>query len=134
MREVFGLLDRHDADPDARLLRELRAAPPLHEAREALAYWEGRLERLPRHRLRARREARDMTARWRSRVRQAELARWGQGPLGRLRRALLAPRPGVGRMLDRVLLATTAVAITLAVCAVAVAFAGLALLHALVGG
>ncbi len=131
---MFPLFDRGDADPDVTLLRELHAAPPLHEAREALAFWEGRLQRLPRRRLAARREAREMAERWRMRVREAELAAWGDGPLAWLRRALLRPRPGVGRMLDRVLIAATALAITLTVCVVGIAFAALALLHALAGG
>jgi len=131
---VFPLFDRGDTDPDAALLRELRAAPPLHEAREALAFWEGRLQRLPRRRLAARREARAMAERWRVRVREAELAAWGDGPLAWLRRALLRPRPQVGRMLDRVLIAASALAITLTVCVVGLAFGVLALLHALVGG
>ncbi len=131
---VFPLFDRGDADPDAALLRELGAAPPLHEAREALAFWEGRLQRLPRRRLAARREAREMAARWRVRVREAELAAWGDGPLAWLRRVLLRPRPGVGRVVDRVLIAATALAITLTVCVVGLAFAAMALLHALFGG
>ena len=126
--------DMRGADYDAALLRELHAAPPLHEARDALAFWERRLERLPRRRVMARREAREMAGRWRARVRAAELAAWGDGPLGRLRRALLRPRPRVGSMLDRALLAVTAVAIALTVCVAVIAFAGMALLHALLGG
>ena len=128
------LFDRGDADPDVTLLRELNAAPPLHEAREALAFWEGRLQRLPRRRLVARREAREMTERWRVRVREAELAAWGDGPLAWLRRTLLRPRPRVGRALDRVLIAATALAITLTVGVVGIAFGAMALLHALLGG
>ena len=128
------LFDRGDADPDVALLRELNAAPPLHEAREALAFWEGRLQRLPRRRLAARREARAMAERWRVRVREAELAAWGDGPLAWLRRTLLRPRPRVGRTLDRVLIAATALAITLTVGVVGIAFGAMALLHALLGG
>jgi len=131
---VCPLFDRGDADPDVALLRELNAAPPLHEAREALAFWEGRLQRLPRRRLVARREAREMTERWRVRVREAELAAWGDGPLAWLRRTLLRPRPRVGRTLDRVLIAATALAITLTVGVVGIAFGAMALLHALLGG
>ena len=131
---MFPLFDRGDADPDVALLRELNAAPPLHEAREALAFWEGRLQRLPRRRLVARREAREMTERWRVRVREAELAAWGDGPLAWLRRTLLRPRPRVGRTLDRVLIAATALAITLTVGVVGIAFGAMALLHALLGG
>jgi len=133
---VFQRLSTAEADPDAALLRELRSAPPLHEAREALAYWEDRLERLPRRRIAARREAREMAARWRGRVRDAERAAWGDGPLGWLRRTLLRPpaRPRAGRVLDRVLIAATALAITLTLGVAGVAFAAQALLHALLGG
>jgi hypothetical protein len=46
------------------------------EAREALAFWRGRLKRLPWYRRSARAEAREMVARWRRRVLQAELERW----------------------------------------------------------
>jgi hypothetical protein len=52
------------------------------EARELLAYWEGRARRLPRWALMRRREARDMARRWRERVRAAEQARYGAGVLG----------------------------------------------------
>jgi hypothetical protein len=46
------------------------------EAREALAFWRGRLKRLPWYRRAARAEAREMAARWQRRVLQAELERW----------------------------------------------------------
>jgi hypothetical protein len=46
------------------------------EAREALAFWRGRLKRLPWYRRAARAEAREMVARWQRRVLQAELERW----------------------------------------------------------
>jgi hypothetical protein len=46
------------------------------EAREALAYWRGRMKRLPWYRRAARAEAREMTARWQRRMLQAELERW----------------------------------------------------------
>src|SRR3954471_22617491 len=59
-----------------------RAAPSLDEAREALAYWEGRRHTLPRHALRRRREAREMTARWQARVAEAERVAYGRGLLG----------------------------------------------------
>jgi hypothetical protein len=66
------------------------------EAREALAYWRGRLVRLPWYRRGARAEAREMVARWRRRLWQAELERWRLRGLG----ALLLPfvdRWGGGR-------------------------------------
>jgi hypothetical protein len=46
------------------------------EAREALAFWRGRLKRLPWYRRAARAEARAMAARWQRRLVQAELERW----------------------------------------------------------
>jgi len=46
------------------------------EAREALAYWRGRLARLPWHRRAARAEAREMAARWQQRLVTAHLERW----------------------------------------------------------
>jgi hypothetical protein len=57
-------------------------AEELEEARELLAYWERRARRLPRWALMRRREARDMAARWRERVRAAEERRYGRGLLG----------------------------------------------------
>lgn len=57
------------------------------EAREALAFWRGRLKRLPWYRRAARAEAREMVARWQRRILQAELERW---QLRGLARPLLA--------------------------------------------
>lgn len=56
--------------------------PALVEARESLSYWENRLHTLPRRSVRARREAREMAARWRDRVMEAERAEYGAGFLG----------------------------------------------------
>ena len=56
----------------------------MDEAREALAYWEDRSHRLPRHAVRRRREARAMAARWSVRVAEAERERYGRGILGAL--------------------------------------------------
>src|SRR4051812_22255183 len=56
----------------------------LADARESLAYWESRAERLPRYAFRARREARDMAGRWRARVAAAERSAYGAGFLGAL--------------------------------------------------
>jgi hypothetical protein len=100
-------------DPDEALLRDLHAPPPLADAREALAYWAGREAQLPWHRFAARREARAMTGVWRERVREAEIAALGGGLLGRARRALLQPRPRVGVLLRRALLAATALSVAL---------------------
>ena len=54
----------------------------LLEARESLTYWESRLERLPRHAVRKRREAREMAIRWRERVSEIERREYGAGVLG----------------------------------------------------
>jgi hypothetical protein len=56
----------------------------LAEARELLAYWEDRAQRLPRRAVRARREARLYARRWQERVAAAERARYGGGWLGAL--------------------------------------------------
>src|SRR5215208_1908299 len=56
----------------------------LEDARESLAYWEARAHTLPRHAIRRRREAREMTARWQSRVAEAERVAYGRGLLGAL--------------------------------------------------
>jgi hypothetical protein len=60
----------------------------LHDARESLEYWEGRLHRLPRRAVGRRREARAMAARCSLRVREAERSTYGGGVLGTL--AMLA--------------------------------------------
>ena len=56
----------------------------LLEARESLTYWERRLERLPRRAVGKRREAREMAARCRERVMEAERVHYGAGILGAL--------------------------------------------------
>lgn len=59
-------------------------ATDLSDARESLAYWESRQRRLPPYAVRARREAREMAARCRVRVAEAERAMYGSGLLGTL--------------------------------------------------
>lgn len=54
----------------------------LGDARESLTYWETRLQTLPRRAVRKRREAREMAARWRERVCEAERVQYGAGALG----------------------------------------------------
>jgi hypothetical protein len=78
----------------------------LADAREALAYWETRARNLPHHALRRRREARELAARWRSRVSQAERAAYGAGVMGAVllfatERRLPAPVYARGRMMVR---------------------------------
>lgn len=100
-------------DPDAQLLRELQSPPPAAEAREALRYWLDREARLPWHRRAARREARAMALAWQERLRRAELAALGDGPLGRLALWLTRPRPRVGTWVRRALVAATAASLAL---------------------
>lgn len=100
-------------DPDAELLRELRSAPPADEAREALRFWSDRETRLPRRRVAARREARRMTLVWQERLRRAELAALGDGPLARLALRLSRPRPRLGVWIRRALLAATAASLAM---------------------
>ena len=57
-------------------------ATDLHDARESLAYWEARAQRLPRYALRKRREARAMASRWQAHVLDAERQTYGEGFLG----------------------------------------------------
>jgi len=66
--------------PEAAVSSKVMSALP--EARDSLTYWESRLERLPRHAVRKRREAREMTVRWRERVSEAERSEYGAGVLG----------------------------------------------------
>jgi hypothetical protein len=78
----------------------------LADAREALAYWESRARSLPHYALRRRREARDLAARWRDRVAEAERTAYGAGVLGALllfatERRLPAPVYMRGRMVAR---------------------------------
>jgi hypothetical protein len=51
------------------------------QAREALSFWRGRLDRLPWYRRAARAEAREMARRWQRRLVQAELERRRLGAL-----------------------------------------------------
>lgn len=83
------------------------------EAREALAFWRGRLKRLPWYRRAARAEAREMAARWQRRMLQAELERWQLRGLARPLLALIdwwGPTRGLAarRVTRRVLRASPA--------------------------
>ena len=103
----------------------------LADARESLAYWEDRARRLPLHCVRRRREAREMTVRWRSRVVEAERTAYGAGVLGTMlllatERRLPQSLRHSGRLAARravqaagiVLVAVVAIAITGAVVAI----------------
>jgi hypothetical protein len=98
----------------------------LEDARESLAYWEHRAHALPRHAIRRRREAREMAARWQTRVAEAERIAYGRGLLGAL--VLLAAERRLpqtvrhrGQVVARRL---TQAAVAVVVCLAALAMAG----------
>ena len=66
---------RAHGDPDLLLVEEMLAPPSADDARSSLEYWERRRAALPVYRRAARREARDMAARWQDRLLAAEQAR-----------------------------------------------------------
>ena len=74
---------RAQRDPDLLLVEAMTAPLPLEDARRSLAYWERRHKALPLYHRRARREAKEMTARWDERVRAAERARFDSSVAGR---------------------------------------------------
>jgi hypothetical protein len=73
---------------DAQLLERMLAPPPLDEARSSLDYWTRRRQTLPLYRRAARREAKEMAARWQERVYAAEQASFEASVFGRLLAAL----------------------------------------------
>jgi hypothetical protein len=79
---------RSQRDPDLVLVETMLAPPPLEDARSSLAYWQERRSRLPVYQRRARREAREMEARWESRVRAAEVLRFETTVAGRILKAV----------------------------------------------
>ena len=102
------------------------------EAREALAFWRGRLKRLPWYRRAARAEARVMVARWQRRLVQSELERWGLRGLARPVLAVIdwwgpLRAPAARRAATRVVRASP-VARVLALAAAAVTVTALAVL------
>ena len=99
----------------------------LDDARESLVYWEDRARRLPRHAVRRRREAREMTLRWQARVAEAERAHYGRGILGALlllaaERRLPEPTRRAGQRIAR---RTAQAALVLVVALLAMVVAGL---------
>jgi hypothetical protein len=75
---------RAQRDQDLLLVETMLAPPPLEDARRSLEYWERRHRALPLYHRRARREAREMAARWDERVRAAERVRFESSLAGRL--------------------------------------------------
>jgi hypothetical protein len=99
----------------------------LEDARQSLAYWEMRAHTLPLHAVRGRREAREMAARWRTRVADAERMMYGRGLLGAL--VLFAAEgrlPQAARHRGRVVARRAAQALAVVcVCLLALAVAGM---------
>jgi hypothetical protein len=117
----------------AETLRAPRAGADgeLAEARELLAYWEGRARRLPRWAMLRRREARDMARRWRERVRDAEQRSYGRGLLGAAALYAIERRPPAslahrGRQAGKVVLYTAASAVLTVLLVLAAALAVIA--------
>ena len=79
---------RSRRDPDLVLVEAMLAPPPLEDARSSLAYWQERRRRLPVYQRSARREAREMAARWEGRVHEAELLRFESTVAGRILKAV----------------------------------------------
>jgi hypothetical protein len=75
-------------DSDLMLVESMLAPPPLEDARSSLEFWQRRHKALPLYKRGARKEAREMTARWEERVAAAERARFEQTPAGRLLAAI----------------------------------------------
>ena len=102
------------------------------EAREALAFWRGRLRRLPWYRRNARAEAREMAARWQRRLLQAQLERWQlhglARPLAPLIDWLLPARDRAARHLAKRLVRASPVARMVALAAAAVTVTAIAML------
>jgi hypothetical protein len=106
----------------------------LVEARESLSYWETRLHTLPRTARGQRREAREMAARCRERVSQAELAEYGPGIIGAIFMLMAERRvpTGVKHTSKQVVKVSVGVALTVAASMVLLAVAIFALLLALI--
>jgi hypothetical protein len=77
---------------DEQLLRRLLAPPNLHDGVESLDFWSRRSRRLPWYRIRARREAVQMTVLWEQRVGAALVSQ---------RRASLEARVVAGALVAR---------------------------------
>jgi hypothetical protein len=104
---------------DEQLRRWLLAAPDLDDGVEALGYWRERSRRLPWYRVRARREAAEMTLRWEQRVAAALIAQRGASPASRMSAGLLVAQTRLGRWARRARIAV-AVTVTLTVAALVV--------------
>jgi hypothetical protein len=116
---------------DEQLLRQLLAPPDLDDGVQSLDYWRRRSRQLPCYRIRARREAVRMTARWEQRV-GAALVSQHRAPLeARLSAGVLLARTRLARWTRRARIAVLAAVTTVLVLAVPAVAALVYLLHAL---
>jgi hypothetical protein len=123
---IWRLLPRPAFGPES----EAPCGTSVAEAREALAFWRGRLRRLPWYRRAARAEAREMAARWQRRMLQAELERWRLRGLAGPLLAVIAwcgpTRAHAARRVTRRVLRASALARMVALAAAAVTVTALA--------
>jgi hypothetical protein len=91
---------------DERLLRRLQAPPDLSDGIQSLAYWRERRRRLSWYRVRARREAAQMTLRWEQRVGAALFSQTGVSLATRFSAGVLLGRARLGRWGARAAVAT----------------------------
>jgi hypothetical protein len=84
---------RAHRDPDLLLVKQMLAPPSVDDARSSLEYWQRRREALPVYRRAARREAKEMAARWHDRLLAAEQVRFEASLAGRL-----LARVGISRL------------------------------------
>ena len=117
---------------DEQLLRQLLAPPDLDDGVQSLDYWHRRSRQLPWYRIRARREAVRMTARWDQRV-GAALVSQQRAPLeARLSAGVLLARARLTRWTRRARTAVLAAVTTALVLVTVPAVAALVyLLHTL---
>jgi len=117
---------------DEQLLGRLLAPPDLHDGVESLSYWSRRSRRLPWYRMRARREAVQMTVRWEQRVRAALVAQHRAPLEARVSAGALVVRTRLARWTRRVGIAVlAAVTGVVALVTVSTLAAVIALLNAL---
>lgn len=110
---------------------ETSCGTSVSEAREAHAFWRGRLKRLPWYRRAARAEAREMAARWQRRMLRAQLERWRLAALAGPLLAVLDRAPTgkvAARQVARQVVRVSPVARTVAIAATAVTVTALAIL------
>lgn len=96
------------AHTDEQLVRHLKAPPELANGIESLDFWHRRGRRLPWYRVRARREALEMTRLWERRVGAAALTQQHASLDARLSAGALVARTRVGRWMRRATFAVLA--------------------------